>query len=426
MNAEMLQQVLFAFGTAFFANHYCSDEIRKAFDSILLCRTATCGVREYECVECGNMVRIFNSCRNRNCPICQGSARADWAKKQESYVIPGIFYHHAVFTIPQELNALFLLNKALMGNLLFEAVKKALFELAEQKIGGQIGITATLHTWGQNLALHPHIHCIIPGGALMPNGTWLAQPKIMFPCRLLSERFKAIFINLIRNNLSQMLIPDGCPELLPCGRAAFLEALFKKKWHVYTKPTVDATHIILYLARYVNRVAISCSRILRVDDKRVYFTWRDYKDNNKNKNKTMSLTGDEFLRRLFMHVLPKGFRKTRHYGFLSPKGKSARIAHIKELATGVAATATATATATVSVSATAEVKPESEVATNEECSCKRCELCGGEMLLDNATFKPPLIIFSTLAREALARGPRTKEKVSADAEGKSTEEYAAV
>jgi hypothetical protein len=159
-----------------------------------------------------------------------------------------------------------------MGNLLFEAVKKALIELAEQRIGGQIGITATLHTWGQNLALHPHIHCIIPGGALMPNGTWLAQPKI--------------------------------------------------------------------------------------------------------------------------------------------------IAHIKELATGVAASAT--------VSVSAEVKPESEVATNEECSCKRCELCGGKMLLDNSTFKLPLIIFSKLASEALAREPRTKEKVSADAEGKSTEDYAAV
>lgn len=299
----------------------------KVLNAITRCRTAALGGHRDQCDRCGHQTISYNSCRNRHCPKCQTNARNKWLQSRQQELLP-VTYYHIVFSVPHRLVPLMWQNKRVLFALLFEATAATLLEVAAdpKRLGVLIGFLSVLHTWGQTLQPHPHIHCVVPGGGLSPDHSrWIHSRQSFFlPVRVLSRVFRGKFVaglkRCFRNNQLQFF---GTCQPLSDAQAfnAFLRTLFRKDWVVYAKPPCSGPeHVLHYLARYTHRVAISNHRLLNVTDQDVTFRWKDYAHHSKPR--AMTLTHEEFLRRFFQHVLPKGFPRIRYFGFLANRHRT--------------------------------------------------------------------------------------------------------
>lgn len=302
------------------------------------CRTAALGGHVERCEDCAHTRIAYNSCRNRHCPKCQARAAAEWLEARAAELLP-VPYFHVVFTLPAPISAIAYQNKAAVYGLLFTTAGEALTTIAAdpKHLGAEIGITAVLHTWGQNLDHHPHVHCIVPGGGISLDGTrWLpCRPGFFLPVRVLSRLFRRLFLQgLEALRAAGKLHFFGELESLANPRAlrAYLAPLRRCEWVVYAKrPFAGPAQVLAYLARYTHRVAISDSRLIEVADDHVSFRWKDYRDNGRHKLKVMHLAIGEFIRRFLMHTLPNGFHRIRYYGFSANGHRSDKLARCREL-----------------------------------------------------------------------------------------------
>jgi len=306
-------------GNDFIDQHSLSIQQLKAIRAITRCRTAELGGHVDVCPQCGGDPAIsYNSCRNRHCNKCQSHARERWieARKQE---LLNTRYFHVVFTLPHELQALVLQNQAELYNLLFRTVAETLREVARnpKHLGAEIGF----YTWGQNLLFHPHLHCVIPGGGIAPDKNRWIHPQYPFflPVKVLSKVFRGKFVAALRRlHLKNRLTCAGSIKHLAELKyfSTFLRTLFRKDWVVYAKPAFGGPdQVVRYLGRYTHRVAISNHRLISFDGQAVTFRWRDYACGNKQK--LMTVSAEEFMRRFLLHILPKGFVRIRHFGVLA-------------------------------------------------------------------------------------------------------------
>jgi hypothetical protein len=307
---------------------------QRTLSALSQCRTAALGGHIDACDNCGHKHISYNSCRNRHCPKCQGIQKEMWAIQREEEMLP-VGYFHVVFTLPSELHGLCLRNPKFMYDLLFESAWYVLkiFATDDKWMGVKSAATMLLHTWGQKLSLHPHVHCIVPNGGLTKDGSWKgpkrANSNFLFPVLAMNKVYKAFFLRRLKEHLETGELP--IPIDFPTGREYYnwKEILYKKEWVVYTKPPFGgAKHVVKYLARYSHRVAITNQRITSITDTEVSFNYKDYR--NGGVRKTMLLTGTQFLQRFCLHILPHRFRKIRHYGFLAnaSKKKSLAIARV--------------------------------------------------------------------------------------------------
>jgi predicted Zn-ribbon and HTH transcriptional regulator len=286
------------------------------------CRTAALGGHLDRCQQCGYEATSFNSCRSRHCPKCQTNARNKWIAEREKELLP-VKYVHVVFTIPHQLSWLALQNKKVVYDLLFRASAATLQEIAAdpKHLGAEIGFLSVLHTWGQNLQIHPHIHCVIPSGGLSADHQRWIRPRYPFflPVKVLSRVFRGKFVAGLKLAFRQrkLLFPGSLKQLAgEKAFQAFLRPLFRQDWVVYAKrPFGGPEHVLHYLARYTHRVAISNHRIVNLADGKVTFRWKDYA--HKNRKRLMTVTAEEFLRRFLLHTLPRGFVRIRFCGFLA-------------------------------------------------------------------------------------------------------------
>jgi hypothetical protein len=300
------------------------------------CRTSSLGGHMDRCSNCGHQAISYNSCRNRHCPKCQAQARQRWLAAREQELL-GVSYFHVVFTLPQELNALCKRNAKVLYNLLFRVSAETMLELAAdpKHLGAEIGFLSILHTWGQNLSLHPHVHCVVPAGGLSPDHRRWVHPKYAFflPVKVLARIFRARFVRGLRRayRRNQLVFSGKTTPLANAGRfQAFVNTLFAQNWIVYAKPAFGGPLAVLrYLGRYTHRVAISNHRLLAFDGDRVTFRWKDYAHGNKQR--TMTLPAPEFLRRFLQHVLPRGFVRIRQFGYLASPCRTARLALARKL-----------------------------------------------------------------------------------------------
>jgi hypothetical protein len=300
----------------------------KVLLAIARCRTAALGGHIDECTRCGHRATIsYNSCRNRHCPKCQTGARERWIEARRSELLPSP-YVHVVFTLPPQLAALALQNKKAIYGLLLRASAETLLEVARnpKHLGAEIGFFSVLHTWNQKLQIHPHVHCVVPAGGLSLDHTrWIrSHPRFFLPIPVLREVFRGKFVDALRLAFQRgqlHLSGDLASLAQPKFFAAWLRPLFRKNWVVYSKPPFGGPEYVLqYLGRYTHRVAISNHRLVSLADGQVTFRWRDSADHNQQKLIPVSL--DEFLRRFLLHLLPKGFVRIRHFGFLANRRRS--------------------------------------------------------------------------------------------------------
>ena len=300
------------------------------------CRTAALGGHLDECDGCGYVRISYNSCRDRHCPKCQASARAEWLEQRLSRLLP-VPYFHVVFTLPAELHALALGNKRVVYDLLFAAASQTLLCLGRdgRHLGAQIGVTAVLHTWGQNLLLHPHLHCVVTGGGLSMDGKrWVAgRERYFLPVQVLGRLFRGKFLHALQQafNAGRLHLRGSTADLADeASWDSLRDALYRKEWVVYAKPPFGGPEqVFRYLGRYTHRVAISNHRLVEVADGTVAFTLKDYADGGQRK--TMTLQGVEFLRRFLLHVLPKGFVRIRHFGLCASANVRTKLARAQEI-----------------------------------------------------------------------------------------------
>ncbi|MCE5285445.1 MAG: IS91 family transposase [Pelosinus sp.] len=331
-----LQDIFSKYEQAYKKQYKISIYQEKAITAIKNCRTSFYGAHIDVCDECGKVEVSYNSCRNRHCPKCQTISKERWLDARKDELLP-IKYFHAVFTVPDDLNPLIYQNKRVMYNLIFKTASETVQELSQDKkyIGGQIGITAILHTWGQNLMFHPHIHMIIPAGALTDANQWQkSKEKFFIPVKVLSRKFRGKLLHYIKENWTKLKFSGKLDYLN--GEQNFkslMNTLYEKDWVVYCKkPFKSCGHVIEYLGRYTHRVAISNNRIINLENDMVTFKWRDYKDGSKLKE--MTLSAIEFMRRFLLHILPTGFTKIRHYGFLGNRNKNTKLRLCQKLTGG--------------------------------------------------------------------------------------------
>jgi hypothetical protein len=321
----------------FFAQwgHVVGAHQRKAFEAIRDCRTAALGGHvEYveQCDTCGHRVISYNSCRDRHCPKCQAMARAKWLAEREGELLP-VPYFHVVFTLPQKIGALALHNAREIYSILFRAASETLLAIAAdpRRLGAAIGFLAVLHTWGQNLHLHPHLHCVVPGGGVSPDGVrWIGCKKHSFflPVKVLSIRFRNLFLIYLRKAYQAGRLKFH-GEMAGLAQPAAFGTLCRQarriQWVVFVKPPFGGPEQVLrYLARYTHRVAISNRRLLSMEDGRVTFAYKDYADGNQSK--VMTLEATEFIRRFLLHILPRGFVRIRQFGFLANRARGKKLA----------------------------------------------------------------------------------------------------
>ena len=347
----------------------------KVMSAIEACRTAALGGHVERCQDCAHERVAYNSCRNRHCPKCQGAAARQWLAEREADLLP-VAYYHVVFTLPAAVAEIAFHNKAAVYDLLFRAAAETLTTIAAdpRHLGARIGLTAVLHTWGSALTHHPHVHVIVPGGGLSPDGQrWIScRPRFFLPVRVLSRLFRRLFL-------------EGLAALHAAGRLAFfgelapladkpafdaaLAPLRRCEWVVYAKrPFAGPQAVLAYLARYTHRVAISNSRLLALDDSGVTFKWKDYRVKGRDRQKTMTLDAGEFIRRFLIHVLPSGFHRIRHYGLFASAARARNIARIRALLT------TPTTAADCAPPSPAREKPKPAFEP-------RCPCCGGLMIV---------------------------------------------
>ena len=312
------------YGQAYREHHgasLCTAQ-RRVMSAIELCRTAALGGHIEHCDRCDYQRICYNSCRNRNCPKCQGLARAQWLEDRRSELLD-TQYFHVVFTVPQPIAAIALQNKETVYNILFRAAAETLRTIAAdpKHLGAQIGFFAVLHTWGSAMTHHPHLHCVVPGGGISPDCTrWIScRSNFFLPVSVLARLFRRLFLDYLGqafdagdlrffSSLEPLRMRDAfLSHIAPCR---------EKDWVVYAKrPFAGPEEVLKYVARYTHRVAISNDRLLDINDGKVQFRWKDYRDSNRHK--TMTLDADEFIRRFLLHVLPDGFQRIRYYGFLA-------------------------------------------------------------------------------------------------------------
>ena len=301
-----------------------SWQLRTLF-ALKKCRTSALGGHIDACDECGNISISYNSCRNRHCPKCQGRNREDWIQTRETELLP-VPYFHVVFTLPEVLNKTALHEPKMLYDILFESAWETLQTFGKNK-NLQMGMIAVLHTWGQNLSLHPHLHCIVPGGGVDENGAWKNiknDGKFLFPVKALSKVFRAKFCEKLKANLK-----DKFNENQENEYEKIRQSLWEKPWVVYAKkPFGSPKSVVEYLGRYTHKIAISNGRIRGIDDKTVTFDYKDYRQ--KGIKKQMALSHEEFIRRFAMHILPKRFVKIRHYGFLSSTWKRIKLKNLQQ------------------------------------------------------------------------------------------------
>lgn len=330
-----VQDIFLKHGPEYRENHKLTLFQHKAMSAIQKCRTSQLGGHIDVCESCGNTQISYNSCRNRHCPKCQTLAKERWIDNQKSNLL-NIGYFHVVFSIPDILNLMVYQNQKELYTLLFKAVAETLAELASDKkyLGAKLGFTSVLHTWGQNLLHHPHIHCIVPGGGLSSIGKWVnSRKKFFIPVKVLSRKFRGKFLYYLKQLYCQNKIEfHGSQKFLSNVKdfENLLSTLYSKEWIVYCKPPFkNAAYVVEYLGRYTHRVAISNNRIISVENGNVAFRWRDYKDGSKLK--LMTVSANEFIRRFLIHILPSGFMKIRHYGFLGNRNKNTKLKLCKQL-----------------------------------------------------------------------------------------------
>lgn len=311
--------------------HRPSAAQEKVLRNIAACRTSVLGGHVDECLHgCGHERISYNSCRDRHCPKCQGPQRAEWLEGRLERVLPAP-HVHVVFTIPDDLNPLALRNKNAVYKILFNAASQTLLELArdDKRLGATIGVTAVLHTWGQNLLFHPHLHCIVTGGGLSHHGEqWIpGRERYFLPVAVIGKLFRGKFLGALqRAYASGELTLEGSTAHLadPMDWGALKDRLYRKNWIVYAKPPFGgAGHVLKYLGRYTHRVAISNHRLVQMQGGRVTFSYRDYKNDVAT---TMTLTAVEFLRRFLLHTLPAGFTRIRHYGLYAARNVTTKLA----------------------------------------------------------------------------------------------------
>ncbi len=346
----------------------------KVMSAIETCRTAALGGHVEACSDCGHQRIAYNSCRNRHCPRCQGAAARTWLEAQEANLLP-VGYFHVVFTLPAQIADIAFHNKGLVYDLLFKAASETMLTIAAdpKHLGARIGITAVLHTWGSAMTHHPHIHMIVPGGGIAPDGRWISsQPAFLLPVRVLGALFRRLF-------LSRLLELHNAGKLAFFGQMAGLNdrralvrhivPVRKKRWVVYAKaPFAGPEAALAYLSRYTHRVAISNSRLIAFDGNEVMFRYKDYRRAGADRQQVMTLFADEFIRRFLIHVLPRGFHRIRHYGLLAGSARKDCLALARELL---------------------EVAPAPDELTAAERSDQRppCPCCGGTMVIIE-TFAP--------------------------------------
>ena len=326
------------YGAAYRESHGASLCIaqRRVMSAIELCRTAAVGGHVERCDHCDHQRICYNSCRDRHCPKCQSLARAQWLDDRRSELLD-TQYFHVVFTIPQSIAAIALQNKEIVYGILFRAASETLRTIAAdpKHLGAQIGFFAVLHTWGQALFHHPHLHCVVPGGGISPDGTrWIScRHKFFLPVLVLARLFRRLFLDYLRKafDAGDLQFFSSLESLRT--RDAFLRHIApiqKKDWVVYAKrPFAGPEQVLKYVARYTHRIAISNNRLLVIDDGKVQFRWKDYR--NGHRQKTMTLGADEFIRRFLLHVLPDGFQRIRYFGFLANRYRAEKLALCRQL-----------------------------------------------------------------------------------------------
>jgi hypothetical protein len=310
----------------------------KVMSAIEQCRSAALGGHVLRCPACDAIEISYNSCRNRHCPKCQGRAARRWLADRQVDLLP-VPYYHVVFTLPAPISGFAFHNKAVLYNLLFEVAAETLRTIAAdpKHLGAQIGLTLVLHTWGSALTHHPHVHGIVPGGGLSPDGAhWIScKPGFFLPVRVLSRLFRRRFLEELQQaHRSGQLQFFGDYAALADATvfAEWLQPLRQCEWVVYAKrPFAGPAAVLAYLSRYTHRVAISNQRLLSLDDRGVTFRWKDYRAKDGMRLKTMTLEPDEFMRRFLLHVLPSGFHRIRHYGLLANAGRREHLARMREL-----------------------------------------------------------------------------------------------
>ena len=310
----------------------------KVMSAIEHCRTAALGGHVEACEDCGQWRIAYNSCRNRHCPKCQAAAARTWLEAREADLLP-VGYFHVVFTLPAEIAAIAFTNKALVYDLLFKAASETMLTIAAdpQHLGARIGITAVLHTWGSAMTHHPHVHMIVPGGGIAPDGSrWISsRPAFLLPVRVLGALFRRLF-------LTRLLALRDAGRLAFFGKLAgladrraflrYLSPVRKKRSVVYAKPPFAGPEAVLaYLSRYTHRVAISNSRLISFDRRGVTFRYKDYRRSGADRQQVMTISADEFIRRFLLHVLPQGFHRIRHYGLLAGSARKDGIALARRL-----------------------------------------------------------------------------------------------
>jgi hypothetical protein len=313
-----------------------SPEQRRVLRDLARCRTAELGGHVEQCDGCGHQRIAYNSCRNRHCPRCQAAARAEWLDQRAAELL-NTPYFHVVFTLPAELGPLALQNQRLVYGTLLQASGQSLLQLARdpQHLGADIGFLSVLHTWGQNLHLHPHVHCVVPGGGISLEGDrWVScRPGFFLPVRPLGRLFRGKFLAMLQRGYDRGLLGfHGQQQYLadPQAFAALLESCRQTEWVVYAKPPFGGPEVVLkYLARYTHRVAISNARLVKVEDDQVLFRWKDYADGNRQK--VMALEAVEFIRRFLLHVVPSGFVRIRHYGLQANRVRAENLARCRAL-----------------------------------------------------------------------------------------------
>jgi hypothetical protein len=331
-----LADIFRAHGAAYRQTHPLARAQRRAMQAIETCRTAALGGHRDTCDTCGAVQISYNSCRNRHCPKCQTLAQERWLDARRAELLP-VEYFHLVFTLPHTLNPLAQGNPRALYTLLFHAVADTLTTFARdpRHLGGGLGGTAILHTWGQNLSQHLHLHCVVTGGALAPDGSrWIsAPPGFLFPVRALATVFRAKYLDALRRAFAkgQLRFAGALAALAePAAFAAWLAQLRQPDWVVYAKrPFAGPAQVLDYLGRYTHRVAISNDRLLSLDDGLVRFRWKDYADGDRVKG--MALDAEEFIRRFLLHVVPNGFVRIRHFGLLANRTRQAKLARCREL-----------------------------------------------------------------------------------------------
>jgi hypothetical protein len=317
------------------AGHLGGTE-RRVMAAIEACRTPALGGHVEHCADCGFVRYSYNSCRDRHCPKCQGLARAEWLEARQAELLP-VPYFHVVFTVPAQVAEIAFHNKEVVYSILFRASAEALRNVAADRryLGAEIGAISVLHTWGQSLHHHPHVHCIVPGGGISPDQTrWVACPPGFFlPVRVLSRSFRDLFVHRMRAAFAngELRFPASLAALAdPAAFTARLDAVAEIEWVVNAKPPFAGPEQVLgYLGRYTHRVAIANSRLVGFEDGQVSFTWKDYRQDGKTK--VMTLEADEFIRRFLQHTVPDGFHRIRHIGFLANRYRTEKLALCREL-----------------------------------------------------------------------------------------------